>query len=123
MSTTTTPAHRVVVVGGGFGGLPATRLLARSSDMEITLIDRRNHHLFQPLLFQVATGILSPGQVSPVLRHMLRKHTSVRVVLSTVTGFDLEHRLVHTIGSWPLRRISLRQSHRGGRRRAVVLRP
>ena len=96
MSTTTPPAHRVVVVGGGFGGLPATRLLARSRDIEITLIDRRNHHLFQPLLFQVATGILSPGQISPVLRHMLRKHSNVRVVLSSVTGLDLERRVVHT---------------------------
>ena len=96
MSTSTAPAHRVVVVGGGFGGLPATRLLARTRDIDITLIDRRNHHLFQPLLFQVATGILSPGQISPVLRHMLRKHPNVRVVLSSVTGFDLERRLVQT---------------------------
>ena len=54
------PRHRVVVVGGGFGGLPATRLLA-GSDVDVTLIDQRNHHLFQPLLYQVATGILSPG--------------------------------------------------------------
>ena len=90
------PRHRVVVVGGGFGGLPATRLLARSRDIDITLIDRRNHHLFQPLLFQVATGILSPGQISPVLRHMLRKQPNVRVVLSLVTAFDLERRVVHT---------------------------
>jgi NADH dehydrogenase len=70
--------------------------LARSGDIEVTLIDRRNHHLFQPLLFQVATGILSPGQISPVLRHMLRKHPNVRVVLSTVTGFDLERQVVET---------------------------
>jgi len=95
-----TPRHRVVVVGGGFGGLPATRLLARSRDVEVTLIDRRNHHLFQPLLYQVATGILSPGQISPVLRHMLRRRKNVRVVLSTVTGFDLEERVVHA-GSVP----------------------
>ena len=65
--------HRVVVVGGGFGGLPATRLLARSP-VDVTLIDRRNHHLFQPLLYQVATGILSPGQIAPPLRHVLRRH-------------------------------------------------
>jgi NADH:quinone reductase (non-electrogenic) len=94
--TEVTPAYRVVVVGGGFGGLPATRLLARSRDIDITLIDRRNHHLFQPLLFQVATGILSPGQISPVLRHMLRKQPNVRVVLSAVTAFDLERRVVRT---------------------------
>jgi NADH dehydrogenase len=88
--------YRVVVVGGGFGGLPAARLLARDRDIEITLIDRRNHHLFQPLLFQVATGILSPGQISPVLRHMVRRMRNVRVVLSEVTDIDVEHRVVHT---------------------------
>jgi NADH dehydrogenase len=85
-----------VVVGGGFGGLPATRLLARSSDVEVTLLDRRNHHLFQPLLYQVATGILSPGQISPVLRHLFRRHQNVRVELARVTGFDLDRRLVRT---------------------------
>jgi NADH dehydrogenase len=93
-----TARHRVVVVGGGFGGLPATRLLSRRCPgAEITLIDRRNHHLFQPLLFQVATGILSPGQISPVLRHKLRRRSNVRVILSTVTDFDLERRVVHTM--------------------------
>ena len=90
-----TPRHRVVVVGGGFGGLPATRLLARS-DVDVTLIDHRNHHLFQPLLYQVATGILSPGEIAPVLRHMLRRRQNVRVVLAKVTGFDLDARVVHT---------------------------
>ena len=86
--------HRVVVVGGGFGGLPATRLLARSR-VDVTLVDRRNHHLFQPLLYQVATGILSPGQISPVLRHVFRKRRNVRVERAEVTGFDLERRVVH----------------------------
>jgi NADH dehydrogenase len=88
--------HRVVVVGGGFGGLPATRLLAQRKDVEVTLLDRRNHHLFQPLLYQVATGILSPGQIAPVLRHLLRKHENVTVELTHVTGFDLDKRVVHT---------------------------
>jgi NADH dehydrogenase len=83
------------VVGGGFGGLTAVRLLTRS-DFDITLIDQRNHHLFQPLLYQVATGILSPGAISPVLRHTLRRRKNVRVVLSKVTGFDLDRRVVHT---------------------------
>jgi NADH dehydrogenase len=87
----------VVVVGGGFGGLPATRLLSRRTpNVDITLIDQRNHHLFQPLLFQVATGILSPGQIAPVLRQKLRRRSNVRVILSAVTGFDLERRVVHT---------------------------
>lgn len=84
-----------MVVGGGFGGLPATRLLARS-DVDVTLIDRRNHHLFQPLLYQVATGILSPGEISYVLRHLLRKKKNVCVELANVTGFDLDQRVVHT---------------------------
>ena len=88
--------HRVVVVGGGFGGLPATRFLARSK-VEVTLIDRRNHHLFQPLLYQVATGILSPGRSRPVLRQILRKHGNVQVEMAEVTGFDLERRVVKTV--------------------------
>ena len=91
-----TSTHRVVVVGGGFGGLPATRFLARS-DVEVTLIDRRNHHLFQPLLYQVATGILSPGQIAPVLRQILRKHDNVQVEMAEVTGFDLERRVVKAV--------------------------
>jgi len=90
-----TPRHRVVIVGGGFGGLPAARLLSRS-DVDVTLIDQRNHHLFQPLLYQVATGIMSAGEISYVLRHLLRRRKNVRVVLAKVTGFDLEARVVHT---------------------------
>jgi NADH:quinone reductase (non-electrogenic) len=92
---TENPRHRVVVVGGGFGGLPAVRVLS-GADVDVTLIDQRNHHLFQPLLYQVATGILSPGEISPVLRHLLRRHENVQVALAKVTGFDLEARLVHT---------------------------
>ena len=69
--------HRVVVVGGGFGGLLATESL-RKGDVEITLVDRTNHHLFQPLLYQVATGILSVGQIAPPLRGILRKHKNIR---------------------------------------------
>jgi NADH dehydrogenase len=92
---TATPRPRVVIVGGGFGGLPAARVLS-GADVDVTLIDQRNHHLFQPLLYQVATGILSPGEISPVLRHMLRRHQNAKVVLAKVTGFDLEARVVHT---------------------------
>jgi NADH dehydrogenase len=90
------PPHRVVVVGGGFGGLPACRFLA-NLPVDVTLLDRRNHHLFQPLLYQVATGILSPGQIAPPLRHVLRRAGNVRVELVEVTGFDLERRVVHAV--------------------------
>jgi NADH:ubiquinone reductase (H+-translocating) len=86
--------HRVVIIGGGFGGLPAARLLGRKH-VDVTLIDRRNHHLFQPLLYQVATGLLPPGQIAPPIRHVLRKHKNVRVELFEVTGFDLDRRVVH----------------------------
>jgi NADH:ubiquinone reductase (H+-translocating) len=89
----TKPAHRVVVVGGGFGGLLATNVL-RKGDVEVTLIDRTNHHLFQPLLYQVATGILSTGEIAQPLRGVLRKHKNVHVELAEVTGFDLENRMV-----------------------------
>ena len=89
----TEPRHRVVVVGGGFGGLPACRFLA-NLPVDVTLIDRRNHHLFQPLLYQVATGILSPGQIAIPLRHVLRKAKNVTVELAEVTDIDLERRVV-----------------------------
>jgi NADH dehydrogenase len=94
VSTAPAPRHRVAVVGGGFGGLAAVRWLARKP-VDITLIDRRNHHLFQPLLYQVATGLLPAGQVAPPIRHIVRKHSNVRVELAEVTGFDLESRVVH----------------------------
>src|SRR5262249_2858383 len=86
--------HRVVVVGGGFGGLPACRRLGGHDGVRVTLLDRRNHHLFQPLLYQVATGILSSGQIAPPLRQILRRHRNVDVVLAEVDGFDLDRRVV-----------------------------
>ena len=92
--TTTARRPHVVVVGGGFGGLPVCRFLSKT-EVDVTLIDRRNHHLFQPLLYQVATGILSPGQVAPPLRHVLRRCKNVRVELAEVTDFDLDNRIVH----------------------------
>src|SRR5208283_2801009 len=85
--------HRVVIVGGGFGGLFAAKFLWRVP-VEITLIDRTNHHTFQPLLYQLATGILSEGAVAPPLREVLRKHRNVRVELADVKEFDLEARTV-----------------------------
>ena len=85
---------RVLIIGGGFGGLFAAKFLRRA-DVDITLVERTNHHLFQPLLYQVATGILSPGAVAPPLREVLKKHTNVTVELGEVTGFDLAARTVH----------------------------
>jgi NADH:ubiquinone reductase (H+-translocating) len=85
--------HRVVVVGGGFGGVQAVRKL-RGGPVEITLIDRRNFSLFQPLVYQVATGALSPGEIAFPLRSIFKRNKNVRVVLGEVTGFDLEHRHV-----------------------------
>jgi NADH dehydrogenase len=89
----TEPRHRVVIVGGGFGGLFAAKFLRRVP-VEVTLIDRANHHTFQPLLYQLATGILSEGAVAPPLRQVLRRHRNVRVELAEVTGFDLQARTV-----------------------------
>jgi NADH dehydrogenase len=86
-------AHRVVIVGGGFGGLQAARGL-RGADVEITLIDRRNFHLFQPLTYQVATGALSPGEVAYPLRAVFKRNRNVRVLLAEVDRFDLEQREV-----------------------------
>jgi NADH dehydrogenase len=85
--------HRVVIVGGGFGGLAATKALA-GFDVDITLIDRRNHHLFQPLLYQVATAALSPSEVAWPIRHLLRRQRNVRVLMGTVVGVDAEAQAV-----------------------------
>jgi len=85
--------HKVVVVGGGFGGLNATHELA-GADVDVTLVDRTNHHLFQPLLYQVAAGILPPGLIAPALRSVVRKQLNARVLLAEVTDFDLERNVV-----------------------------
>ncbi len=87
--------HRVLIVGGGFGGLHAARAL-RKAPVEITLIDRRNYHLFQPLLYQVATGGLSPGEIAAPLRAIFARQKNVRVIMSNVVGFDLDGRKVET---------------------------
>jgi NADH:ubiquinone reductase (H+-translocating) len=89
-------SHRVVIVGGGFGGLFAVRALRRGP-IEVTLVDRVNHHLFQPLLYQVATGILSEGQIAPPIRSVLRRQRNVVVELAEVQGFDLDARTVDVI--------------------------
>ncbi len=88
--------HRVVVVGGGFGGIRATRALARA-DVDITIVDRTNHHLFQPLLYQVATGILPDGLIAPALRSVVGKQANARVMLADVQHLDLDGRVVHAL--------------------------
>ena len=84
----TTPKHRIVIIGGGFGGIAAAQTL-KHADVEVLLIDRRNHHLFQPLLYQVATAALSPSEIAWPIRHILRNQSNVRVIMATVTGVDV----------------------------------
>ncbi|HEV7942412.1 MAG TPA: NAD(P)/FAD-dependent oxidoreductase [Solirubrobacteraceae bacterium] len=84
-----TPRQRVVVVGGGFGGLLTVSSLA-GANAEITLIDRHNYHLFQPLCYQVATGAISPGEIAVPLRSVFRRRQEVRVLMGEVEGFDLD---------------------------------
>src|SRR4051812_49714382 len=83
--------HRVVVVGGGFAGLQAVRKLARAP-VEVTLVDRQNFHLFQPLAYQVATGSLSPAEIASPLRAVFKRQANVRVLLAEAAGFDLARR-------------------------------
>jgi NADH:ubiquinone reductase (H+-translocating) len=86
--------HQVVVVGGGFGGLNAVRALAHA-DVAVTVVDRTNHHLFQPLLYQVAAGILPPGLIAPALRSVIKKQRNARALLGEVGELDLDARVVH----------------------------
>jgi NADH dehydrogenase len=85
------PHKRVVIIGGGFGGLAAAQLLR---DADVLLIDRTNHHLFQPLLYQVATSALSPGDIAWPLRTIFRRYPHVRVVMDEVLSIDRAARLV-----------------------------
>jgi NADH dehydrogenase len=89
--------HRVVVVGGGFGGLNVVRALAHA-EVDVTVVDRTNHHLFQPLLYQVAAGILPPGLIAPPLRAVIRKQRNARALLAEVTELDLDAGLVRAVG-------------------------
>jgi NADH dehydrogenase len=88
------PDHHVVVVGAGFGGLATAQALGGADGISVTVIDRRNYHLFQPLLYQVATAVLGPGEVAEPIRRILRRHSNVRVLLGEVETIDTQQRLV-----------------------------
>ena len=85
--------HRVLILGGGFGGLYAAKAL-RKAPVRLTLLDRRNFHLFQPLLYQVATGSLSPGEIASPLRSVFRRQQNTQVLMGEATDLDAEHRKV-----------------------------
>jgi len=104
MDTTLSPhpgSPRVVIIGGGFGGLYAARTLA-NQPVDVTLIDRTNHHLFQPLLYQVATAMLSPADIAQPIRTILKYAKNIRVVMGTAKNIDVSAREVHThAGEYP----------------------
>ena len=93
MNNKTTP--RVVIIGAGFGGLNAARALA-GAPVRLTVVDRKNYHTFQPLLYQVATAGLSPGEIADPIRSILGRYDNIEIFLDEVTGFDLENRMVET---------------------------
>ena len=90
----TQPVKKVVIVGGGFAGLYAAKALAKQP-VEVTLVDRKNHHTFQPLLYQVATAVLSPGEIASPLRRILHRARNTEVLLGEVVGFDTAAQRVH----------------------------
>ena len=94
--------HRVTVVGGGFAGLYAARNLGIDPEIRLTLVDRRNFHLFQPLLYQVATGALSPGDIAQPLRSILRKHRNTTVILGEAVDIDPDRREVILADGGPI---------------------
>jgi NADH dehydrogenase len=94
--------HHVVIVGGGFAGLYAAKNLAGNRSVVVTLVDRRNFHLFQPLLYQVATGALSPGEIAQPLRSIVRKHRNTTVLLGEAVGLDPDRRRVQMSDGGPI---------------------
>src|SRR5882672_4983753 len=88
-----TPTRQVVIVGGGFAGLYAAQALAKA-DAKVTVIDRQNHHLFQPMLYQVATAALSPGDIASPIRSILRSQLNTEVILGEVVRVDVPARSV-----------------------------
>src|ERR1700752_2346250 len=93
---TASDRHKVVIIGSGFGGLTAAQKLKRA-DVDVKLVARTTHHLFQPLLYQVATGIISEGEIAPATRVILRKQKNVQVLLGDVTHIDLANQTVDSL--------------------------
>src|SRR6201987_6417711 len=91
-----TERQHVVIIGGGFGGLNVARAVA-GANVDVTLVERTNHHLFQPLLYQVATGILPEGLIAPALRRVVQKHKNTSVVLGEVVNIDLKAQTVSAL--------------------------
>ena len=91
-----TRTHRVVIVGGGFAGLRAARALGDVPEIDLTLIDQRNHHLFQPLLYQVAMAGLSPADIAAPIRSLLSRYRNIRVLQERVDRVDLASRRIVT---------------------------
>src|SRR5712692_8538523 len=89
-----TSRKRVVIIGGGFAGIAAARALRRC-DADVVLIDRRNHHIFQPLLYQVATAVLAPAEIAAPIRQLGERQKNLEVMLAEVTGVDLASRSVN----------------------------
>jgi NADH dehydrogenase len=89
------PRHRVVIVGGGFAGLYAAKQLKVDPDIAVTLVDRRNFHLFQPMLYQVATAGLNPSDIASPIRSILRRARNTDVLLAEVESVDVSTRVVH----------------------------
>ena len=88
--------HKVVIIGSGFGGLTAAKKLKRA-DVDIKMIAKTTHHLFQPLLYQVATGIISEGEIAPLTRVVLRNNKNCQVLLGEVTHIDLKNKTVDSL--------------------------
>ncbi len=93
---TTSDRHKVVIIGSGFGGLTAAQKL-KKADVDIKLIAKTTHHLFQPLLYQVATGIISEGEIAPPTRLILRDQDNAQVLLGEVTHIDLTNKTVDSL--------------------------
>src|SRR4051794_19798778 len=85
-----TSLPHVVIIGGGFGGLSAAQTLRRSKRVRVTLVDRTNHHLFQPLLYQVAMAGLSPAEIAAPIRSILKRQKNARVLLADANGIDFD---------------------------------